>query len=67
MHMVMSRGDVSRTNIEIDDELVAAARRMHRLNPQRSAIELTFLSLVGRPLSRDAALALQHSGFEYTK
>nr|WP_261899999.1 hypothetical protein [Mycobacterium marinum] len=40
---------------------------MHRLNPQRSAIELTFLSLVGRPLSRDAALALQHSGFEYTK
>ncbi|MDC8985540.1 type II toxin-antitoxin system VapB family antitoxin [Mycobacterium marinum] len=38
--MAASRGGVSQTNIEIDDELVAAARRIYRLNPQRSPIEL---------------------------
>jgi len=57
---------MSRTNIEIDDELVAAAQRMYRLNSKRSAVDLALRRLVGEQLGRDEALALQGSGFEFT-
>ncbi len=60
------RGVVSRTNIEIDDALVAAAQRMYRLDSKRSAVDLALRRLVGEPLSRDEALALQGSGFDFT-
>lgn len=59
-------GVMSRTNIEIDDELVAAAQRMYRLDSKRSAVDLALRRLVGEPLSRDEALALQGSGFDFT-
>jgi Arc/MetJ family transcription regulator len=57
---------MSRTNIEIDDELVAAAMRMYRLDSKRSAVDLALRRLVGDPVSRDDALALRGTGFEYT-
>lgn len=57
---------MSRTNIEIDDELVAAAQRMYRLDSKRSAVDFALRRLVGEPLGRDAALALQGSGFDFT-
>ena len=57
---------VSRTNIEIDDELVAAAQRMYRLDSKRSAVDLALRRLVGEALSRDEALAMRGSGFDYT-
>ena len=59
-------GVVSRTNIDIDDDLVAAAQRMYRLDSKRSAVDLALRRLVGEPLSRDEALALQGSGFDFT-
>ncbi|WP_431174324.1 type II toxin-antitoxin system VapB family antitoxin, partial [Flagellimonas flava] len=43
---------MSRTNIEIDDELVAAAQRMYRLDSKRSAVDLALRRLVGEPLGR---------------
>lgn len=57
---------MSRTNIEIDDELVAAAQRIYRLGSKRSAVDLALRRLVGEPLGRDEALALQGSGFDFT-
>ena len=66
IHVVMYDGVMSRTNIEIDDELVAAAQRMYRLDSKRSAVDLALRRLVGEPLGRDEALALQGSGFDFT-
>lgn len=57
---------MSRTTIEIDDELVDAAQRMYRLDSKRSAVDFALRRLVGEPLGRDAALALQGSGFDFT-
>lgn len=57
---------MSRTNIEIDDDLVAAAQRMYRLDSKRSAVDLALRRLVGEALTRDEALAMQGSGFDYT-
>ncbi|ORA69697.1 antitoxin VapB [Mycobacterium heidelbergense] len=62
----MHDGVMSRTNIEINDELVAAAQRMYRLDSKRSAVDLALRRLVGEPLDRDEALALQGSGFDFT-
>jgi Arc/MetJ family transcription regulator len=66
IHVVVYDGGMSRTNIDIDDELVAAAQRMYRLDSKRSAVDLALRRLVGEPLSRDEALALQGSGFDFT-
>ncbi len=57
---------MSRTNIEIDDELVAAVQRLYRLDSKRSAVDLALRRLVGEALSVEEALALQGSGFDYS-
>jgi Arc/MetJ family transcription regulator len=57
---------VARTNIDIDDQLVATAMRMYRLDSKRSAVDLALRRLVGEPLTRDEALALQGTGFDYS-
>lgn len=57
---------MTRTNIDIDDELVAKAMRMYRLDSKRSAVELALQRLVGEPMSRDEVLALQGTGFDFT-
>jgi Arc/MetJ family transcription regulator len=57
---------MSRTNIEIDDELIATAQRIYRLDSKRSAVDLALRRLVGEPLSVADALALQGTGFDYT-
>lgn len=57
---------MSRTNIEIDDALVEAAQRMYRLDSKRSAVDLALRRLVGEAMSREEALSLQGSGFDFT-
>jgi Arc/MetJ family transcription regulator len=57
---------MSRTNIEIDDDLIAAAQRIYRLDSKRSAVDLALRRLVGDALSLPEALALQGTGFDYT-
>ena len=66
IHLVVYCGVMSRTNIEIDDELVAAAQRMYRLDSKRSAVDFALRRLVGEPLDREEALALQGSGFDFS-
>lgn len=55
---------VSRTNIDIDDQLVAEVIRRYRLASKREAVELALRRLAGSPLSRAQALALEGSGWE---
>lgn len=53
-----------RTNIEIDEDLIARAMRLYGLKSKRAAVELALRRLVGQSLTRDEALALEGSGWE---
>lgn len=56
-------GVVSRTNIEIDDDLVERAMRRYRLPSKRAAVDLALRRLVGEPMSREEALAAEGTGW----
>lgn len=60
----MYDGRVSRTNIDIDDELVDKAMRMYRLESKRAAIDLALRRLVGDPMTREEALAMEGTGWD---
>lgn len=55
---------MARTNIEIDERLMAAAKARYGLHTQREVVELALRRLVGEPLARDEALALEGSGWD---
>ena len=55
---------MSRTNVDIDDELVARAMRLYHLNTKREAIALALRKLVGEPMSRKEMLAMHGTGWE---
>ncbi len=54
---------MGRTNIEIDDELVERAMRRYRLPSKRAAVDLALRRLVGEPMSREEALAMEGAGW----
>lgn len=60
--VVLCHGPTSRSTTNF----VAAAQRMYRLDSKRSAVDLALRRLVGEPLGRDEALALQGSGFDFS-
>ena len=47
---------MTRTNIEIDDDLVDRAMRPYRLQSKREAVDLALRKLVGERMSRDETL-----------
>ena len=55
---------MARTNIDIDDDLVAEAMRRYRLSSKRAAVDLALRRLVGDAMSRDDALAMEGAGWE---
>ena len=55
---------VSRTNIDLDDHLVAEAMRRYRLSTKREAVDLALRRLVGEPMTREEMLAMQGTGWE---
>lgn len=55
---------VARTNIDIDEELVSKVMRRYGLTSKRAAVDLALRRLVGEPLSREEALALEGSGWD---
>lgn len=57
-------GVMGRTNIEIDDALVSEAMRRYGLPSKRAAVDLALRRLVGEPMSRDEALAMEGSGWD---
>ncbi|HET9050971.1 MAG TPA: type II toxin-antitoxin system VapB family antitoxin [Candidatus Dormibacteraeota bacterium] len=54
---------MSRTNIDIDEDLVAEAMRRYRLRSKREAVDLALRRLVGGPRSVEEALGLEGSGW----
>lgn len=55
---------MARTNIEIDDELVAEAMRRYGVVTKRAAVDLALRHLVGEAMSREEALAMEGSGWD---
>jgi Arc/MetJ family transcription regulator len=54
---------MARTNIEIDEELVGRAMRVYRLRSKREAVDFALRRLVGEPMDRHEALAMEGSGW----
>ncbi|TMD51178.1 MAG: type II toxin-antitoxin system VapB family antitoxin [Chloroflexi bacterium] len=53
-----------RTNVELNDRLVAEVMRRYRLRTKREAVDLALRRLIGEPLEAHEALALEGSGWE---
>lgn len=54
---------MARTNIDIDDELVERAMRIYRFSSKREAVDYALRQLVGSPMSREEALAMEGRGW----
>lgn len=58
-------GRVSRTNIDLDDELVERAMRLFNLSTKREAVQVALERLVGSgPMAVDEQLAMEGAGWE---
>jgi len=55
---------MTRTNIDLDDELIAAAMRRYGLRTKREAVDLALRRLVGPTLSTEFLLGLEGIGWE---
>ncbi len=55
---------MGRTNIDIDDHLVAEAMRRFHLPTKRAAVDLALRRLVGPPMTRNQMLDLKGAGWE---
>jgi Arc/MetJ family transcription regulator len=55
--------DMARTNLDIDDELVGRAMRLYRLRSKREAVDFALRRLVGEPMDRKQALAMEGTGW----
>lgn len=55
---------MSRTNIDIDDELCQQVMDRYRLTTKREAVNLALRHLAGEPLGLDEARALKGSGWD---
>ena len=55
--------EMSRTNIEIDDELVAEVMRRYDLPTKRAAVDFALRRLVVPPMTREEMLAMQGTGW----
>jgi Arc/MetJ family transcription regulator len=54
---------MSRTNIDLDDELVERAMRIYRLGSKREAVDFALRRLVGDPMSPEEALGMEGRGW----
>lgn len=55
---------MTRTNIDLDDDLVAAVMARYRLESKRSAVDFALRQLVREPLPVEEILAMRGSGIE---
>lgn len=64
-HLYVYDGVVSRTNIDIDDELVDRAMRTFGLSTKRQAVHLALERLLGGgPMSIEEQLAMEGTGWD---
>jgi Arc/MetJ family transcription regulator len=55
---------MARTNIDIDDELVAEAMRRYGLSTKKQAVDLALRRLVGPPVTKEFLLSLRGTGWD---
>ena len=55
---------MGRTNIVIDDELLARVMHKYRLSTKREAVDLALRRAAGEPLTREEILELEGAGWE---
>ena len=55
---------MSRTNIEIDDELIAKVMERYGLKTKRDAVDYALRRLVPEPMTTEEALAMGGSGWD---
>ncbi|MBA3421449.1 MAG: type II toxin-antitoxin system VapB family antitoxin [Thermoleophilaceae bacterium] len=55
---------MTRTNIEIDDELIDRAMRSYGLRTKRETVDLALRRLVTEPMSWDEALGMEGTGWD---
>jgi Arc/MetJ family transcription regulator len=55
---------MTRTNIDIDDALVAEVMRRHGLSTKKEAVDLALRRLVGPPVTREFLLSLRGTGWD---
>ncbi len=55
---------MSRTNIEIDEELIARVMRRHGLTTKREAVDFALRSVAGpEPMTKEEVLAMEGRGW----
>ncbi len=54
---------MARTNIDIDEDLIARAMQSHGLRTKRETVDLALRRLVTEPMSLEEALAMRGSGW----
>jgi Arc/MetJ family transcription regulator len=54
---------VARTNIDIDDELIARVQSTYGLRAKRETVDFAPRRLLVEPLTRDEALAMEGAGW----
>jgi Arc/MetJ family transcription regulator len=54
---------MTRTNIDLDDELVAEAIRRYGLKTKKEAVDLALRRLVGPPVTKEFLLSLRGTGW----
>ena len=57
-------GGVARTNIELDEDLVAETMRRYGLSSKRAAVDFALRRLVGEAMTREESLQMQGTGWE---
>ena len=55
---------MSRTNIDIDDELVSSATEHFQVRTKREAVDIALRRAVGAPLTKEFLLVLEGMGWE---
>ncbi|MGH7882015.1 MAG: type II toxin-antitoxin system VapB family antitoxin [Candidatus Dormibacteraceae bacterium] len=55
---------MSRTNIELDENLVGKIMTRYQIRTKRGAVQFALQRLVGEPLSQKAILQLEGTGWE---
>jgi Arc/MetJ family transcription regulator len=63
LHPKVYHHPMTRTNIEIDDQLVGRAMRLYRLRSKKEAVDLALRKLVGEPMGREEILATEGTGW----
>ena len=64
MHLDVYAYTFMRTNIEIDDDLIARVMRTYRIRTKREAVDYALRRLAVEPMTREEMLAMRGTGWD---